>query len=107
MACGVWQSSQQQAEWGFQQESAKLQQQLQILQSEYQNAMCQIRNLKLNKSGIDKKLEVELYKYNLLTKKFAEDVQNEQRKYNELNACIRKLSNCYTAKSLSISVLVR
>jgi len=85
MACGVWQSSQQ-AEWSFQQESAKLQQQMQILQSEYQNAMCQIRNLKLNKSAIEKKLEVELYRFNLLTKKYAEDVQNEQSKYNVLNA---------------------
>lgn len=86
MACGVWQSAQQQAEWSFQQESAKLQQQFQILQTEYQNAMCQLRDLKLNKSGIEKKLEVEQYKFSLLNKKFADDVQNEQRKYEVLNA---------------------
>ena len=40
-----------------------------------------IGDLKLNKSGIEKKLEVEQYKFSLLNKKFADDVQNEQRKY--------------------------
>lgn len=85
MSCGVWQSAQQQAEWSWQQESAKLRQQFQFLHSEYQNAICQLRELNMKHSGIEKELEVEQWKYGVLSKKFVEDVQNEQRKYEVLN----------------------
>jgi len=85
MSCGVWQSAQQQAEWSWQQESAKLRQQFQFLQSEYQNAIYQLRELNIKHSGIEKELEVEQWKYSELSKKFVEDVQNEQRKYEVLN----------------------
>jgi len=85
MSCGVWQSPQQQAEWSWQQESAKLRQQFQLLRSEYRNAICQLRWLNMKQSSIEKELEVEQWKYSVLSKKFVEDVQNEQRKYEVLN----------------------
>jgi len=70
----------------WQQEKAILQQQYQLLHSEYQAALVHIQNLALQHNELDKKLKMDQCKYQELNKTYMINMQREQNKYNALNS---------------------
>jgi len=88
-ACQTWKSEKKvqndadRCRW--QQEKAILQQQYQLLHSEYQAALVHIQNLALQHGELDKKLKMDQCKYQELNKTYVISMQREQNKYNALN----------------------
>jgi len=69
----------------WQQEKAILQQQYQLLHTEYQAALVHIQNLASQHNELDKKLKMDQCKYQELNKTYMINMQREQNKYNALN----------------------
>jgi len=89
-ACQTWKSDkkvQNDADrFRWQQEKAILQQQYQMLHSEYQAALVHIQNLAIQHNELDKKLKMDQCKYQELNKTYVISIQREQNKYNALNS---------------------
>jgi len=77
----------------WQQENVRLQQQYQLLHSEYQAALIQIQTLTLQHNELDKKLKIDQWKYQELNNKFMIAMQSEQSKYNVLSNIHTETSN--------------
>lgn len=96
MAC-QWKSDnkvQTDGDWcRWQQECVRLQQQYQLLHSEYRAALVQIQTLTLHYSELDKKLKIEQWKNQELNNKYMIAIQMEQNKYNVLSNMHTETSN--------------
>lgn len=77
----------------WQQENVRLQQQYQLLHSEYTAALIQIQTLTLQHNELDKKLKIDQWKYRELNNKFMIAMQSEQGKYNVLSNMQTETSN--------------
>jgi len=69
---------------GWNQEKVRLQQQYQLLYSEYQAALVQIQTLNLQHNELDRKLKIDQWKYQELNNKYMIGIQIEQNKYKAL-----------------------
>merc|ERR1719285_800950 len=70
---------------GWNQENVRLQQQYQLLHSEYQAALVQIQTLTLQHKELDRRLKLDWWKYQELNNKYMIGIQIEQNKYNALS----------------------
>merc|ERR1719193_1751043 len=97
MACQTWKSDKKlptDGDWcRWQQETVRLQQQYQLLHSEYQAALVQIQTLTLQHSELDKKLNMDQWKYQELNNKYQIAMQAQQNKYNVLSSMHTETSN--------------
>merc|ERR1719193_1506859 len=97
MACQTWKSDKKlptDGDWcRLQQETITVQQQYQLLHSEYQAALVQIQTLTLQHSELDKKLKMDQWKYQELNNKYMIAMQAEQNKYNVLSNMHTETSN--------------
>jgi len=97
MACQTWKSDKKVPKgvnmFRGQQENVRLQQQFELLHSEYQAALIQIQTLTLQHSELDKKLKIDQWKYWELNNKFMIAMQSEQSKYKVLSKIHSETSN--------------
>merc|ERR1719285_242541 len=70
---------------GWNRENVRLQQQYQLLHSEYQAALVQIQTLTLQHKELDRRLKLDWWKYQELNNKYMIGIQIEQNKYNALS----------------------
>jgi len=70
---------------GWNQEKLRLQQQYQLLHSEYQAALVQIQTLTLKHKELDRKLKIDQWKYQELNNKYMIGIQIEQNKNKALS----------------------
>jgi len=113
MARQTWKSDKKEQNDGgwclWQQERVRLQQQYQLLHSEYNAALVQIQNLTVQQEELGKKLKMEQWKYQELNNKYFIDMQTEQNKYDVLNnmhneTCIQLRDEKGKCNALSIKL---
>merc|ERR1719320_2224899 len=97
MACQTWKSDKKvptDGDWcRWQQENVRLQQQDQLLHSEYQAALVQIQTLTLQQNELNKKLKMDQWKLQELHNKYMLAIQVEQNNYNVLRNVHTETSN--------------
>jgi len=113
MACETWAPEKKvntNVDWCRQnQEKVRLQQQYQLLHTEYEAALIQIQTLSLQHKELEKKLKMDQWKYQELNNKYVLDMQTEQKKYNALSnmhteTCIQLRNEKGNCNALSIKL---
>merc|ERR1719397_132929 len=91
------------------QEKVRLQQQYQLLHTEFEAALIQIQTLTLQHKELDKKLKMDQWKHQELNNKYVLDMQTEQSKYNALSnmhteTCIQLRNEKGSCNALSVKL---